>query len=172
MVKDQELINSFNKGDSKAFNVLFHRYNDKLVNLIRSKQSDMHCEDVAQEAWLSVIINIKYYNQNNFFHWIYRISINKFIDLYVRKKVLNPAEIIDNMETGDTYTEPHEKDVDVLRMSILKLENPRYKEIIMLRTYKGLSFNNIKEIFKTGSVNTTSGQYRYAVSNLKKMMIK
>lgn len=169
MVSDKEIIDKYNRGDKRAFDILFQRYNEKLKNIIRLRTASEYYEDIAQEAWIKAFLNIRKYSDTNFFNWLLRIALTRHIDLYVRySKNTKTVELnYTNFANDEAY---HEVDINPLMVAILNMDHEHQKEVIMLRTYGNVSFKKIAGGLGK-SINTAIGIYKYAVFNLRKKMI-
>jgi RNA polymerase sigma-70 factor (ECF subfamily) len=152
---DSELVDMAHKGDSTAFEYLFNRYNDALHQLYlqRTGGNGEDTDDLIQEIFVKAFLNLASYNKTyTFGQWIYTIARNTFID-YVRKRRDNLS--IDN--TRGEYIPPPiastlnpEEDI-ISHEQRTQLEDymakmsPKYRELIELRFFKDLSYEEIAE---------------------------
>ncbi|MEC4004972.1 sigma-70 family RNA polymerase sigma factor [Flavobacterium sp. SUN052] len=180
---DALLVKNYIAGDENALAVLINRHQSKIYGFIYSKMADRDvADDVFQDTFIKVIKTLKsnsYNEEGKFLPWVMRISHNLIVDHYRKNKkmpmlreteefsifsILTDSSL--NIE-GRIITEAIEKD---LQKIIQELPNDQ-KEVLMMRIYQDLSFNEIAEM--TGvSINTALGRMRYALMNLRKLIEK
>ncbi len=85
---DNALVSAYLEGNELAFEVLVHRYQDKLVNYINTLIHDYDLSvDLAQEAFIRVYRNAdRYEGKYQFSTWVYRIATNLAIDEMRRRE--------------------------------------------------------------------------------------
>ncbi|MFI3320171.1 MAG: sigma-70 family RNA polymerase sigma factor [Rikenellaceae bacterium] len=87
---DRELVALvLHEGDDVAFEYLFTRYRESirrlLISRLGSSQGDV--DDLMQETFIKVYINIHRYDPNyTFGQWIYTIARNTFVDYYRKRQ--------------------------------------------------------------------------------------
>jgi RNA polymerase sigma factor (sigma-70 family) len=178
---DDELVNLYSKGDSRAFDVLLYRYKDKLFSYICFivRNRDL-ADDIFQETFVKAIVTLQkggYSGSGKFGAWLTRIAHNLMIDYFRQTKnenlisnddseldlfndsSLSESNIEDEMICSQTLE-------DIRRLVNQLPENQR--EVVFMRYYQDLSFKEISDI--TGvSINTALGRMRYALINIRKM---
>ncbi len=182
-IPDALLVSNYIAGNENALAILINRHQSKIYGFIYSKISDRDvADDIFQDTFIKGIKTLKsnsYNEEGKFLPWVMRISHNLIVDYYRKEKkmpMLRETEefsifsvISDNSETveGKIITELIEKDLQKL---VTQLPDDQ-KEVLMMRIYQDLSFNEIAEL--TGvSINTALGRMRYAILNLRKMIEK
>ncbi|MCG8476081.1 MAG: sigma-70 family RNA polymerase sigma factor [Cytophagales bacterium] len=183
MQNDNLLIRRFINGEQKAFEVLFEKYKLRVFNKIISIVKDSEqAQDILQETFVKALDTIrkgKYNEEGKFYPWLMRIAHNKAIDFY-RKAQRYPVFVPDE---GHQFFSAHMHLVDsqeetlikqdtlvLLQQSIAELPDSQQKVLIM-RNFMGMSFQEIAD--ETGvSINTALGRMRYALTNLRKKMIR
>ena len=75
---DKELVRRVQKGDRYAFDLLFSRYQHKILNLVsRYLRDPQDVEDVTQEAFIKAFRALpRFRGESAFYTWLYRIAIN------------------------------------------------------------------------------------------------
>jgi RNA polymerase sigma-70 factor (ECF subfamily) len=182
-IPDALLVKNYIAGDENALAVLINRHQSKIYGFIYSKMADRDvADDVFQDTFIKVIKTLKsnsYNEEGKFLPWVMRISHNLIVDHYRKNKkmpMLRETEEFSifsvltdtsmNAE-GRIITEVIEKD---LRKIIKQLPDDQ-REVLTMRIYQDLSFNEIAEL--TGvSINTALGRMRYALMNLRKLIEK
>jgi len=85
---DEILVRAHLKGDKKAFQVLFRKYQEMVSRLALSILKDeSNVEDVVQDVFVLVFRNLpKFRGDSSFKTWIYRISVNESLRRLNRSK--------------------------------------------------------------------------------------
>ncbi|GAA4049033.1 MULTISPECIES: RNA polymerase sigma factor [Flavobacterium] len=182
-IPDALLVKNYIAGDENALAVLINRHQSKIYGFIYSKMADRDvADDVFQDTFIKVIKTLKsnsYNEEGKFLPWVMRISHNLIVDHYRKNKkmpMLRETEEFSifsvltdtsmNAE-GRIITEVIEKDLQ----KIIKQLPDDQREVLTMRIYQDLSFNEIAEL--TGvSINTALGRMRYALMNLRKLIEK
>ena len=75
---DQQAIEAALGGNSNAFAVLVHRYQDRIYNSLAHLLRDNHeAEEIAQDAMLQAYAKLSSFRGNSgFYTWLYRIAFN------------------------------------------------------------------------------------------------
>lgn len=180
-MEDAALITAYKSGKEGAFAELLHRYSAKVNTTILLIVKDRYkAEDLTQECFIKAIDRISrgvYNEEGKFAPWITRMAHNMAID-HFRKQKRNPTIILEDgspvfntMEfTEESIESVHLKQETAVKLKsyIQQLPNAQ-REVLIMRHYGGLSFNEIAE--ETGvSINTALGRMRYALINLRKQV--
>lgn len=179
---DTHLIRVFQNGEQEAFEVLLQRYKDKIYNSIFFLVKDTHlAEDIFQEVFIKIIDTLRsdrYNEEGKFLPWALRCAHNHCVDYF--RKIKNTHLIASDASAI------FEKIGDVgnsADMKILKIEThhkirvmldflpEEQREVIVLRHFANMSFKEIASITNT-SINTALGRMRYALLNLRKLMVE
>ena len=178
---DDQLVALYSNGNSKAFDILLSRYQDKLYSYINFfvRNRDL-ADDIFQDTFVKAIVTLQkgcYTSTGKFGAWLTRIAHNLIIDYFRQDKnentVSNDAQEYDLLNDA-SLAEPNIEDSlinqqtlrDVRRLVDALPENQR--EVVFMRYYQDLSFKEIAYI--TGvSINTALGRMRYALINIRKM---
>ena len=75
---DRELVRRVQKGDRRAFDLLFLRYQHKIHGLVaRYVHAQEEVEDVVQEAFIKAYRALpRFRGESAFYTWLYRIAVN------------------------------------------------------------------------------------------------
>lgn len=178
---DAELIHAYIRGQELALEVLINRYKDKVYTAVYMLVKDKYlAEDIFQDAFLKMIKTIKegrYAEQGKFLPWAIRVAHNLCMDHFRRTKQQIPVTLPDGQDiavlfgAGDMASDGIER--RQVHESVRKLVEDlpeEQREVIVLRIYSDLSFKEISEL--TGvSINTALGRMRYALINLRRLII-
>ncbi len=181
-VSDQVLLNQYLSGDRGAISQLIDRHSNRVRDYIRMMVKDHDlADDILQETFIKavqVIDDGRYADTGKFLSWMLRIAHNKVIDYFRSQKsakTVNESEsgynVLGTLRFADSSVEDRliseQIALDVRRLVDHLPEEQR--EVVMLRYYSGLSFQEIAEQTNV-SINTALGRMRYALINLRKMI--
>ena len=178
---DQELIVLINRNDEVAIATFLNRYKNKFYTTVYFIVKDHYvADDIFQDGCIKIIHlirNGKYNEDGKFLPWAMRIIRNLAMDYLRHEKRLpkitfpDGTDIFSVLEFEDSpvMDEIHlEKTGNQAKEMLLKLSHEQ-REVITLRIFGKLSFNEIAEITNV-SVNTALGRMRYGLINLRKAM--
>ncbi len=182
-IPDALLVKNYIDGDENALSILINKHQSKIYGFIYSKMPDRDvADDIFQDTFIKVIKTLKsnsYNEEGKFLPWVMRISHNLIVDHFRRNKKMPMLRETEEFSVfsvlrdtslnaeGRIITEAIEQD---LQKIILELPDDQ-KEVLMMRIYQDLSFNEIAE-FTGVSINTALGRMRYALMNLRKIIEK
>ena len=160
--RDLILINrALDSGDPKAYNELMKLYRDPIYFMLYEKVSDQEiAKDLTIEALGKAFRKLHLYTPDYVFStWLYTVARNHCID-YLRRHKL-PTVSIDKLmldEDGKRSSfdlisndlDPEQKmekkqRIAILRQIIEQLK-PKYRDLVKLRYFKELSYEEISEI--------------------------
>ncbi|MCX7696786.1 MAG: sigma-70 family RNA polymerase sigma factor [Bacteroidales bacterium] len=183
-LSDDALIELFQSGNHKAFEILFKRYKPKVYSYLLSITKNRELAlDMLQDVFFKVIETLKknsYQHQGKFAHWLMRITHNLVMDhfrsisLHYETSVLQTEDesydindiIRDNSMNIDQIISKQESYEQI--RELLKLLPPEQQEIVRMRIYEEMSFKEIAATLNI-SINTALGRMRYALINLRKL---
>lgn len=182
-MSDHELVELYEQGVDRAFDVLLERNQEALFAYIMRLTQDVdQANDVFQETFMKAIVCIRshqYKTTGKFSAWLMRIAHNLVIDSVRNNR--NMPQYDGDMQNNVLYNNVRLAqeccEEDMLRQADLTtLEKmigmlpPVQQEIVHLRFYEDLSFKEIAQITNV-SINTALGRMRYATLNLRKMIM-
>lgn len=186
-VTDEQLIYSYQEGDSKAFEVLYGRYKNAIYHyFFHQVQSSGTADELHQEVWLNIIKSSTHFKQQSSFKtWLYKVAHNRLVDhyrqsskqpLYLLKS--EPAEndlpeetAIDSSQNQssepDTVLQAQQTNQRLLKgISALPEEQ---KEVFLLHEKSGLTLHEIA-LVTNDSFESTKSRLRYAIKKLRHHM--
>ena len=183
IISDEDLISQYLLGNEMCLKMLINRHKSKIFTSIYLLVKDRAlAEDIFQDAFVKVINTLRrgsYQEEGKFLQWVIRIARNLVID-HFRKMSKLPT--ISDSEGNDVFSyisiadENREDEImreqshDRVRQLIQQLPEEQ-KEVLILRHYANLSFKEIADL--TGvSINTALGRMRYALTNMRKLILK
>ncbi|MCB0769539.1 MAG: sigma-70 family RNA polymerase sigma factor [Flavobacteriales bacterium] len=178
---DQQLVQRYLKGEEKAFEKLLNRHKRKVWThiflLVRDRDLT---EDIFQDTFIKVVHTLKsgkYSEEGKFLPWVMRIAHNLVIDHFRRTKKMPLVRSNDEHDVFATLSQPGKNveqrlvnvqiDTDVRKL--IDHLPPEQREVVLMRTYLGMSFKEISEHTDV-SINTALGRMRYALINMRKMI--
>ena len=180
---DNELIQSFQEGNTRAFDALLDRHQERIYNTILFMVKDSYlAEDLIQEIFIKIIDNLKqrkYNEEGKFLPWALRISHNFCVDHFRKVKRTPTIKTSDDQDLFEVINHSdHSADYKMTRkqthqniQQLVDLLPEEQREIIVLRHYANLSFKEIATMTNC-SINTALGRMRYGLINLRKLMIE
>ena len=105
---DKELVRRVQKGDRRAFDLLFSRYQHKIHGLVsRYVRAHDEIDDVVQEAFIKAYRALpRFRGESAFYTWLYRIAINTAKNYLVARSRRPPDVDVDapmrNISTAAT----------------------------------------------------------------------
>ena len=156
-VTDQELIKRTLNNDPEAFERLFTRYKNGILQMYlqRTGNNLPDANDMLQETFVKVYVNLHRYNPVfTFSQWVYTIARNTFID-YMRRRNDNILSIDRNtrdfQQINPASSAPTPEEKMILAQTskefdtVLEKLAPRYREMIVMRFVKEYSYEEIAE---------------------------
>lgn len=184
-LSDKALISLIKNGDKEAFSILIKRYEKKVLNILYLQLGNTpDLEDLAQEVFIKVFKNVKNFRgESQFSTWLYRIAVNVSYD-YKRKSKdiysLDDPLKEDEEDTFEKIIPNNDEDPlsiiegEELRNKLRKLikELPKeYQEVLILREYEGLSYEEISKILNC-PIGTVESRLFRARKELKEKLLK
>lgn len=176
---DKELVRRVQKGDRHAFDLLFSRYQHKILNLVSRYLRDREdVEDVAQEAFIKAFRALpRFRGESAFYTWLYRIAINTAKNHLVARSRRPPGTDVDVedaefMDGTDMLKESENPESALARdelsaeidLAISQLPDD-LRSAVTLREFDGLTYEQIAEIMDcpVGTVRSRIFRAREAI---------
>ena len=173
------LIEELKNGSPQAFQTLVELHSHDVISTCYSfVNSREDAEDVAQEVFIEVYKSVRQFRKEaNLNTWIYRICINKSLDLLRKQKRKKRIADLRGLFSSKNrlVSNPHQKLEEKERKEILReqiallAENQRIA--IVLSQYDRLSNKQVAEIMETSESAVESLLHR-ARGNLRKNLAK
>jgi RNA polymerase sigma factor (sigma-70 family) len=171
--RDQELIKKALKGDSAAFSSLMDFYYDAIYfTLLKMVNNYSDAEDLTAEVFGKVFKSLDQYSEDYAFStWLFSIATNHTIDFMRKSKKLilsiednddngvEPTSVIQDDQPGPEENMIRQQEHNKLEKLIDKLK-PFWQELIRLRYYNELSYEEIAEKLKLPMGTVKSQLYR------------
>ena len=185
---DEHLVTAYlDQNDQRAFSVLVERHQERifgyLMGMVRDRST---ANDLFQETFLRVIKAMhnqrgSYTQQGRWLAWVMRIARNATLDyLRSRKKWQDVDDY--GADDNDSFWERLPSDElaadEILHQSeqhgwlteCIDQLSPDQREVLLLRHESDLTFREIAQLTDC-SINTALGRMRYALLNLRRLMV-
>jgi RNA polymerase sigma-70 factor (ECF subfamily) len=138
------LIVRCQEGSREAFEILLHRYRERVLNLAFSLlHSRDDAEDAAQEAFTQAFATIgSFRNEAQFWTWLYRITLN--ICLH-RKRRMKSHDNIDDCEHSGADAQQAAEAKLMVESALNELSTP-LRLVLILREMHDLSYEEIAQV--------------------------
>lgn len=161
---DEELMLDFQRGEEIAFRELFTRYKNPVYGYIRRRVSNpARAEEIAQDVFLALVKNRNRYQvRAGFRTYLYRIALNRVIAEYRKRKEEDPLPENPGAAPGcDPVV------VTQVREALEKID-PDQREVVLLREYQGLSYDEIAKVLEipVGTVRSRLFRAKMALREL------
>ena len=183
VISDHELLVQYREGSEAALELLINRHKDRVYTAIYLFVRDKYiAEDLFQDTFIKVIDTLKkgkYKEEGKFLPWVMRIAHNLCIDYYRRthrvptitnSKGFDIFKVLPFAADNAEQRLVKEQTSDKVRALIDALPTEQ-KEVVILRHYANMSFKQIAKITNV-SINTALGRMRYALINMRKIMLE
>jgi RNA polymerase sigma-70 factor (ECF subfamily) len=152
----KEYIEKAKKGDQVAFTYLLdHYWNEVYGFMLKRTENETDTEDIAIETFSKAFDKIATYNPEFQFNtWLIAIAKNVHIDMLRKKKSTIFVEITDEENQLAYYvadTTPSVEDALIIEQNLSRLLQfikelkPHYQEVIQLRYFQEMSYQEISE---------------------------
>lgn len=178
---DEQLVELYQFGNNKAFEILLSRYKSKVYTYIFMvvRNRDL-AEDIFQDTFIKAIVTIqqgRYVESGKFLPWINRIAHNLIIDYFRKEKIENSIstdafdyDFLNCTNLSERSVEDTISNEQVLKdvVHLIAYLPSNQQEVVRMRYFEDLSFKEIAD--KTNvSINTALGRMRYALLNLRRI---
>jgi RNA polymerase sigma-70 factor, ECF subfamily len=181
---DSGVVSAFLEGETRAFDELVNRYQNRLLNFVYRTTGDRErAEDLVQEVFVRVYRHIHRFDRSRKFStWIYTIASN-LAKNELRNRSRNPLVLFQtirrNWEDDDRplqFEDPGTRPDDLYRKRHLRevVEDaveklpPHHRNVFVLRELEGKSYEEIAEITSCnlGTVKSRLNRARNAFASL------
>ncbi|MFN4812391.1 MAG: RNA polymerase sigma factor [Bacteroidota bacterium] len=178
-LQDAELVKLYVKGNEACLVELINRHQQKLFTFIFKKVKNQElAEDLFQDVFIKVINSLKqnkYNEEGKFSSWILRVARNHMMDYFRDHVKLKTYSGTDDFDVFDIVIaeeqfkpENADKRTEKKKMRSMIMGLPKeMREVVILRTYFDMSFNEIAQLQSVG-INTALGRMHNALKHLRK----
>ena len=165
---DESLMLAYQRGDSRAFESLYHRHKDGLFAfLFRGCQQRAMVEELAQDTWMAVIRAAPEYQPTAAFRtWLYRIARNRLADAWRRDR--QELSMEDAPQALCAAPPPDREDEAMALMDAIGRLPLEQRDTLLLQQ-QGFSLEELADITGAGA-ETVKSRLRYARNQLRASM--
>jgi len=133
-------MQAFQRGDGLAFRELFDRYKNPLYGFVRRRVDDPgRAEEITQDILMTLVQRRNGYEvRSSFRTYLYRIAMNRVASEHRRTNSTQSPEPEPAAGSDPTV-------VQQVRDALDRLE-PEQKQVVMLREYEGLNYQEISKV--------------------------
>ncbi len=176
----QDIVLLARNGSQQAYSELVKMFGSSLLGYFyRNTGKISDAEDLVQDVFMRVVKSLNRYDEREKFHlWLFRIAHNLLIDYWRKHKIKLESEIGDELgvfgrnianDDIDPVTALSNKETyDKLQKALDELPASQ-KEVLLLRYFSGLSFEEISEISGT-PIGTSLARAHRGLERLKTML--
>jgi RNA polymerase sigma-70 factor (ECF subfamily) len=158
---DFSIIKKVLQGDKGEFAKIIGQYQQTIYRLVlRMVGNEEEAKDLTQNIFIKVYLNLEKYDPNHkFFSWLYKIAIHETLNfLKSERSVLSIDQVSEAEIKGrGKGKESLEQQVEV-RKAVLQLR-PKYRLLIVLKYYNGLSYEQIAMVTRLPEKKVRSRLY-------------
>ncbi len=144
--EDRDLVQRCLAGDSAAFRPLVERYQRVLLTVaVRMLGDPEEATDAAQNAFVHAYRKLGTYDhRHKFFSWLYRILVNECLNV---RRSRHPQVPADEALVGpdDPHRAAERSELRAAVQGALLQLPPPYREVVVLRHFAGLSYQEMAE---------------------------
>jgi RNA polymerase sigma-70 factor, ECF subfamily len=184
---DKELVRRVQKGDRRAFDLLFSRYQHKIHGLVaRYVRGSDEIDDVVQEAFIKAYRALpRFRGESAFYTWLYRIAINTAKNYLVARSRRPPDVDVDasdaeHLDGSEAMRQTENPESNLARDELERAINNAIRSLpddlrsaVTLREFDGLSYEQIAQIMDcpVGTVRSRIFRAREAIDERIRSLI-
>lgn len=161
---DEELMQAFKRGEGSAFRELFERYKNPIYAFIRRRVHDPgRAEEISQDVFAALVERRNGYEPRASFRtYLYRIALHRVVSEHRRAARNDPLPAANELSRTDTA------EVQLVRDALARLDEEQ-REVVLMREYEGLSYQEIADVLKV-PVGTVRSRLFRAKLALREML--
>lgn len=180
--EDIRNVEKFLAGDARAFEELFDKYREKVYSVayrfVRDKEDAL---EVTQDVFLRVYLSLKQFKtQSRFFTWLYRIAVNRAIDL-TRSRKTQPLVGVDPSTLEQQVTasrrppaanpleRAQERELEEYLERAVDTLSSKHRAVFVLHASENLSYKQIATVLDC-SIGTVMSRLFYARRKLQEIL--
>lgn len=178
---DEQLVNDFLNGDTKAFRLIVDRHRTRLLHVARKYGRNEHdAEDILQEAWLKASTSMDTYRaEAKLSTWLHRVVANKGYDYSVhrhRKEMITLDEEESTVYSNDQLIErPFEEvDTQIAVNSALMILPPAQRAALVYVDMLGMTVTDTAALLgtKPGTIKSRRSRAKEAMKEQAELLPK
>jgi RNA polymerase sigma-70 factor, ECF subfamily len=168
-----QIVESARQGSERAYEELVNRFGPAILGyFLRNTGNRADAEDLVGEVFLRLVKGLpNYKEQERFEIWFYRMAHHLLVDYWRKRKIPYQADQwqLENETTDDLPARIESKEnEDELQRALAKLPAEQ-REVILMRYFSGLSFQEISKINGT-PIGTALARAHRGLGKLKELL--
>lgn len=163
-LSDEQLANLLRAGDADVIPLLYHRFRNGLFRFaFRMTGDTAMAEDVVHETFIKIMVNgSQLRNTATIKSWIFTIARNEALTMIRKYRHLAPFDENDDNILSDELADNRmvEKEQQSLIADLLDRLLPHYKEVLMLREFETMNYEEIAEVTGTTVASVKSRLFK------------
>jgi RNA polymerase sigma-70 factor (ECF subfamily) len=166
MKSDEQLMLAYQAGSSTAFEELFQRYQNPIYGFFRRRLQDAaRAEELAQETFIVILRGTERYEPRaKFKTYMYAIAIKQLWS--ERRRLLREGTLTAASREEHTTSDPA---TGLWVRAALEQLDPDHREVLMLREFDELSYEEIAEVLAV-PINTVRSRLSRARGELRGLL--
>ncbi|HEX4998990.1 MAG TPA: RNA polymerase sigma factor [Terriglobia bacterium] len=168
---DEQLMLDFQGGSAPAFEELFTRYRQSVYGFFRRRLAHAaRAEELAQEVFVIVLRGVERYEQRSTFRaYLFGIAVRQLWSER-RRELRDNRKMSESASTGSSSASPSgDPATGIWIRGALERLDPAHREVLMLREYEELSYDDIADALGV-PVNTVRSRLFRARAELKTLL--
>jgi RNA polymerase sigma-70 factor (ECF subfamily) len=152
---EDDLVRDFQRGEDLAYAALYNRYKRYIFSFcLRMVGDEDEVKDIVQEVFLKMYEHrLQLANPSRFRAWIFMIARNQCLTHYRDHKRTTPFDdelSMPEIPETESLSQEIERNEEVLLVrAFINQLKPEYREVVVLREYQGLSYEEIADVIGT-----------------------
>lgn len=174
---DRDLVVRFIAGDQMAFELLFHRYKNKVNGFVlKAAPSQIDPDEVVQNVFIKIWLQRDKINPDKSFSaFLFTIARHELVDqlrgAVTRKLYFVGDEMISDLQLAEAASDSNRMELEEKVQSLIGELPERRRQMFELSRYKGLSYKQIAAQLGV-TENTVDTQIRLALKFLREEVLK
>lgn len=176
---DDALVVEVLGGDSRAFQRLVERHQERIFALVRHYASPAEVEDIVQETFLKAFRRLdSFQRQSSFSTWIYRIAVNSSLD-YLKRRGRSPVHTVEDPElSAGPAPRVLAPDARLQREEIAKVTHavlaamPEiFRTVLVMREFEGRTYQDMADVLGL-SIGTVESRLFRARARFRELLVQ
>jgi RNA polymerase sigma-70 factor (ECF subfamily) len=171
---DAACVRQIKAGRTDLIELLVRKHSDRLYHIIlRLVQSPAAAEDLLQDTWMLVMRNLhKFDTAYPLTPWLTQIAVNACRSYWRRERLRNllksakVGERIGRSQAEPASDVPRDVEIKKLAQAALQSLSPLLREIVVLKFYSGLTYEEIAEALKIPA-GTAKSRLNFALIKMR-----
>ncbi|TAJ16409.1 MAG: sigma-70 family RNA polymerase sigma factor [Planctomycetota bacterium] len=176
---DDALVVAVLGGDSRSFQQLVERHQERIFALVRHYASPAEVEDIVQETFLKAFRRLDtFQRQSSFSTWIYRIAVNSALD-FLKRRGRSPVHTVEDPEI-DAGPAPRvlapdarlqREEIAAVTHKVLAAMPEIFRTVLVMREFEGRTYQDMADVLGL-SIGTVESRLFRARARFRDLLIQ